>query len=183
MNAVTEKFKQFEWLTHGITAKSPQFNDEAKGTGEKPLDYQDRLGAIASMETQLEKSVTSAIVFGNVSEMDYQYIQSHLALIMVTNAKLEKRKEPQKIGLNELAMLIARMVIDFSMNPELEKNFTAKGRLYYAGIRSWQMDDELYRKTWKQYENLMTLALESAIDCAAKAIENYRKNTYKELKA
>ena len=174
MNAVTDKFEQFEWLTHGITAKSPQFNDEAKGTGEKPLDYQDRLGAIASMGTQLEKSVTSAIVFGNVSEMDYQYIQSHLALIMVTNAKLEKRKEPQKIGLNELAMLIARMVIDFSMNPELEKNFTAKGRLYYAGIRSWQMDDELYRKTWKQYENLMTLALESAIDCAAKAIENYR---------
>ena len=184
MNAVmADKFEQFEWLTHGITAKSPQFNDEAKGTGEKPLDYQDRLGAIASMETQLEKSVTSAIVFGNVSEMDYQYIQSHLALIMVTNAKLEKRKEPQKIGLNEFAMLIARMVIDFSMNPELEKNFTAKGRLYYAGIRSWQMDDELYRKTWKQYENLMTLALESAIDCAAKAIENYRNNTYKELKA
>ncbi|WP_111860688.1 hypothetical protein [Acinetobacter sp. CFCC 10889] len=183
MNAVADKFEQFEWLTHGITAKSPQFGDEGKGTGEKPLDYQDRLGAIASMDTQLEKSVTSVIVFGNVSEMDYQYIRSHLALIMATNSKLDKRKEPQKISIQELSMLIARIVIDFSMNPELEKNFTAKGRLYYAGIRSWQMDDEQYRKTWKQYENLMVLALESAIDSASKTIENYRKNTYKEFKA
>jgi hypothetical protein len=33
----------------------------------------------------------------------------------------------------------------------------------------------IYRKTWKQYENLMTLALESAIDEASKAIEKYKK--------
>ena len=69
------------------------------------------------------------------------------------------------------------------MNPDLEKNFTARGRLYYAGIRSWQMEDEQYRKTWKPYENLMVLALESAIDSASKSIDQYKKNTYKELKA
>ena len=183
MNAVADKFEQFEWLTHGITAKSPQFGDEGHSTGAKPLDYQDRLGAIGTMGTQLEKSVTSVIVFGNVSEMDYKYIQSHLALVMTTNAKLDNRLEPQKIRLDELAMLIARMVTDFSMNPELEKNFTSKGRLYYAGIRSWQMSDEQYRKTWKQYENLMCLALESAIDEASQAIQKYKKNTYKEMRA
>ena len=183
MNAVAEKFEQFEWLMKGITAKSPQFGDEGHSTGAKPLDYQDRLGAIGTMGTQLEKSVTSVIVFGNVSEMDYQYIQSHLALVMTTSAKLDNRKEPQKIKLDDLAMLIARMVMDFSMNPDLEKNFTAKGRLYYAGIRSWQMEDEQYRKTWKPYENLMVLALESAIDSASKSIDQYKKNTYKELKA
>ena len=179
MNAVAEKFEQFEWLTKGITAKSPQFGDEGHSTGVKPLDYQDRLGAIGTMGTQLEKSVTSIIVFGNVSEMDYQYIQAHLALVMTTNAKLDNRKEPQKIKLDDLAMLIARMVMDFSMNPDLEKNFTARGRLYYAGIRSWQMEDEQYRKTWKPYENLMVLALESAIDSASKSIDQYKKNTYK----
>ena len=62
MNAV-DKFEQFEWLTHGITAKSPNFEPQAHGTGEKPLNYEDRLGAIASMETQLAKSVTALIVF------------------------------------------------------------------------------------------------------------------------
>lgn len=183
MNAVAEKFDNFEWLSKGITAKSPQFGDEGHSTGVKALDYQDRLGAIATMGTQLEKSVTAVIVFGERSEADYKYIRSHLALIMATNAKLDNRLEPKKISIDELAGLIARMVLDFSMNPELEKNFTAKGRLYYAGIRSWQMDDKAYRKTWKQYESLMTLALESAIDSASKAIDFYKKNTYKELKA
>ena len=87
------------------------------------------------------------------------------------------------ITMNHLAYLIARMVIDFSLNPELEGNFTAQGRLYYAGINSMQMQAELYRKTWKPYENLMCLALESAIDEASQAIQKYKKNTYKEMRA
>jgi hypothetical protein len=37
--------------------------------------------------------------------------------------------------------------------------------------------------TWKQYEKLMVMAIESAIDEASKSIEKYKKNTYKELKA
>ena len=183
MNIAADKFEQFEWLTHGITAKSPVFGQEGHSTGEKPLDYQDRLGAIASMGSQFEKSITSIIVFGDKSEMDFKYAQSHLALIMATNAKLDNRREPQKIKIEDLSLLIARMVIDFALDPALENNFTPQGRLYYAGIRSWQMEDEQYRKTWKQYENLMVLALESAIDSASKAIDLYKKNTYKELKA
>lgn len=183
MNAVAEKFEQFEWLTHGITAKSPQFNDETKGTGEKPLDYQDRLGAIASMETQLEKSITSVIIFGQNSKSDFEFVQNHLAKIMIANALSDNRREPEGIQLDYLAVLIARMVIDFSIDPELENNFTAQGRLYYAGIRSWQMTQNSYRLTWKQYENMMIIALETSIKCASDAIEKYRKNTYKEFNA
>jgi hypothetical protein len=85
--------------------------------------------------------------------------------------------------MNHLAYLIARMVIDFSLNPELEQNFTAQGRLYYAGINSHQMTTNVYRLTWKSYEGLMALAIESAIDEASKAIELYKKNTYREMKA
>lgn len=183
MNAVAEKFEPFEWLTKGITAKSPQFGDEGHSTGEKPLDYQDRLGAIASMDTQLEKSITSVIIFGESSEIDYRYVQAYLAAILDTNAKLDGRRAPEKIKIEELASLVSRMVLDFSLNPELENNFTAQGRLYYAGIRSWQMTLKAYDSTWKQYEKLMVLALESSIDSAAKAVEKYRANTQKEFKA
>ncbi len=182
MNAVAEKFEQFEWLTHGITAKSPNFEPNVRGTGEKPLNYEDRLGAIASMGAQLEKSITSVIIFGEKSEIDYRYVQAHLAAILKTNAMLDRRREPDKIKIKELADLIARMVLDFSLDPELENNFTKQGRLYYAGIRSWQMTLKAYESTWQQYEKLMVLALESAIDSAAKAIEVYRKKTYKEAK-
>ncbi|MFV5465518.1 hypothetical protein [Acinetobacter towneri] len=180
--AVSDKFEQFEWLTKGITAKSPNFEPNVRGTGEQPLNYEDRLGAIASMETQLEKSVTAVIVFGEKSEIDYRLVQSHLAAILKTNAMLDGRREPEKIKISELADLIARMVMDFSLNPELEANFTKQGRLYYAGIRSWQMTLKAYDCTWKQYETLMVIALESAINSAAKAIESYRKKTLAEAK-
>lgn len=183
MNAVADKFEQFEWLTHGITAKSPQFSDEAKGTGEKPLDYQDRLGAIASMDTQLEKSVTSLIIYGEHAKSDYEFIRNHLAKIMMNGAHEDKRREPEHIAIYHLAWLVARKVIDFAMDPELETDYTAKGCLSYMGIKSNQMTLKAYTSTWKQYENLMIIALETSIKCASEAVEKYRKNTYKEFRA
>ena len=184
MNVVmAEKFEQFEWLTHGITAKSPNFEPQAHGTGEKPLNYEDRLGAIASMETQLAKSVTALIVFDGKCESDYEFVRIHLVNIMLQNAVADKKREPEQIPMNHMAYLIARMVIDFALDPTLENNFTAQGRLYYAGINGHQMGVESYRKTWKGYENLMSLAIDSAIDEASKAIELYKKNTYKEMRA
>ncbi|MEQ1411446.1 hypothetical protein [Acinetobacter indicus] len=181
--AVAEKFEQFEWLTRGITAKSPNFEPTVRGTGEQPLNYEDRLGAIASMETQLAKSVTALIVFDGKCESDYEYVRNHLVNIMLNNAAEDKKREPEHITMNHLAYLIARMVIDFALDPQLEGNFTAQGRLYYAGINSHQMTTNVYRLTWKPYENLMSMAIESAIDEASKAIEKYKKNTYKEMKA
>lgn len=183
MNVVADKFEQFEWLTHGISAKTANYEPSVRGTGEKPLNYEDRLGAIASMDTQLAKSVTALIVFDGKSESDYEYVRNHLVNIMLKNAIVDKKREPEQITMNHLAYLIARMVIDFSLNPELEQNFTAQGRLYYAGINSHQMTTNVYRLTWKSYEGLMALAIESAIDEASKAIELYKKNTYREMKA
>ncbi|OTG65822.1 hypothetical protein [Acinetobacter silvestris] len=182
MNAVAEKFEQFEWLTHGITAKSPIFGQESHSTGEKPLDYQDRLGAIASMDTQLEKSVTSLIIYGEMAKSDYEYIRNHLAKIMMNGAVQDKKREPEHIAIYHLSWLVARMVIDFSMNPELEDNFTPQGRLYYAGVKTHQMAVNAYRQTWKSYENMMVIALETSIKSASSAVEKYRKNTYKEAK-
>lgn len=177
----SEKFAEFEWLTKGITAKSPQFGNEGHSTGEKPIDYQDRLGAIAAMKSQLAKAVTSLIIYDGKSESDYEYVRNHLASIMINNALADKRCEPKGINIVHLAYLTARMVMDFALNPDLEQNFTAVGRLYYAGIGSHQITANAYRLTWKQYETLMTLAIDSAIDEAAKTIHEYKKNTYKEV--
>jgi len=46
-----------------------------------------------------------------------------------------------------------------------------------------QMNVDNYRMTWKQYEKLMIIAIESAINEASKSIEQYKKNTYIELNA
>lgn len=70
------------------------------------------------------------------------------------------------------------MQVQFALDPEYEDNFTAKGRLHAAGLRSHEMSVDQYRKTWKQYENMMIIALEISIKCASEAIEKYRKETY-----
>ena len=176
--AAADKFEQFEWLTKGITAKSPVFGEEPHGTGDKPLDYQDRLGAIAKMGTQLAKSITSIIVYGDSSKSDYEYVRNHLAKIMMNAAHEDKKREPDQIAIYHLSWLIARLVIDFAVKPQLEDFYTAAGRLHYAGINSHQMGVESYRKTWKSYENLMSLAIESAIDEASNVIKKYKKETY-----
>lgn len=178
MNAIAEKFEQFEWLTHGITAKSPNFEPNIRGTGEKPLNHEDRLGAIASMETQLAKSVTTLIVFDGKSESDYVFVRNHLAKIMINEAYKDKKREPEHIAIYHLAWLVARMVIDFALDPSLEADYTAQGRLGYAGFKS-KISVENYRKTWKPYEIMMNIAIESAIDEASKAIKMYKKETYK----
>ncbi|RPE30828.1 hypothetical protein EC846_1529 [Acinetobacter sp. BIGb0102] len=182
MSATAAKFEQFEWLAHGLTVSSPSQEPSIHGTGEKPLDYQDRLGAIASMETQLAKSVTALIVFEGRAQSDYEYVRQHLANILIKNAIGDKKREPERIAMFHLAWLIARMVLDFALDPELEENYTAKGRLMYAGVKRTQMSISSYRQTWKPYENLMTIAIESAIDEASKAIEKYKNATYKEIK-
>ena len=182
MDTVATKFEQFEWLTHGLTASSPNLEPCIRGTGEKPLNYQDRLGAIASMDTQLAKSITALIVFEGKAQSDYEYVRQHLANIMIKNAVADKKREPEGIAMYHLSWLIAKMVLDFALDPDIEGNYTAKGRLAYVGIRTNQMGVDSYRMTWKQYEKLMTLAIESAISEAGKAIDVYKRNTFKEIK-
>jgi len=41
-----------------------------------------------------------------------------------------------------------------------------------------QMTLKAYDCTWKKYEKLMDMAIESAIDEASKAIKKYKKQTY-----
>ena len=182
MNANIVKFEKFEWLMRGLTMRSPNLETFVRGTGERPLDYEDRLGAIVSMQSQLAKSVTALIVFEHKSKQDYEEVRQHLANAFVEQAVRDKKREPERIAMYHLAWLISRMVLDFVLDPDLEENYTAKGRLAYAGISRHQMSVDCYRKTWKGYEIQMRNLLETAINEAEAAIEEYRRNIYKVMK-
>ncbi|EOR08424.1 hypothetical protein [Acinetobacter genomosp. 15BJ] len=183
MNANVAKFEKFEWLMQGLSLRSPNFEPFVRGTGERTLSYEDRLGAIASMSTPLAKSVTALIVFEHKSKQDYDDVRQHLAKVFIEQAVRDKKREPERIAMYHLAGLIARMVLDFVLDPDLEENYTAKGRLAYAGISRHQMNVDSYRKTWKGYESLMIQTIETAILEAETTIEQYRKNTYKNMHA
>lgn len=179
---VPERVAPFEWLLHGTTAKSPQFDNEGHSTGEKPIDYQDRLGAIAAMNRQLAKSIASLVIYNGNSQGDYEYVRNYLARIMMDEAYKDKRREPAGIAIYHLAWLVARKVINFALNPKLERFYTKEGNLYYMGIGENQMTLKAYDATWKQYEDLMVIAFELGFKEAVDAVNLYKKNTYKDAK-
>ena len=107
------------------------------------------MGAIASMEAQLAKSITSLIIYGEHAKSDYEFIRNHLAIIMMNEAYQDKRREPKYISIYHLFWLVAGMVIDFAVNPDLEGNFTPQRCFYYTGIKLYQMSVNAYIQRWK----------------------------------
>ncbi|WP_038342138.1 hypothetical protein [Acinetobacter sp. A47] len=179
MGSITTQFPIFEWFKQDLTVKSPSYDAaNVRGTSlEKPIDVQDRLGVVGVMDSLFSKSLASLIIFDGNSEADYICVREHLANLFVEGALKDKKKEPQKIAMYHLAWLVSRMVLDFAIDPELEKNFTERGRLYYAGISSNQIGSDAYRVTWKKYEKLIERTLINEVAEISKIMSRYKKST------
>ncbi|MGQ1156713.1 hypothetical protein ACT436_08675 [Acinetobacter baumannii] len=177
------RFSIFEWFVCGLNPKSPSFGAaNVRCTDGRSIDFHDKLGVVAAMGDQLTKSVAMVIMTEGKSQRDYEYVRNHLAKIMIDGAEKDKRREPKGIAIYHLAWLIARIVIDFALDPELENAHKDPGRLVYAGIRSFQMDPEVYRKTWKRYEDMMIATLNEEILKATVIAERYKKETLNEAR-
>ncbi|OTU09729.1 hypothetical protein CAT65_14545 [Acinetobacter pittii] len=177
------RFQIFEWFVSGASLKSPSYGAaNVRCTDGRSIDFQDKLGVVAAMGDQLTKSVAMVILSEGKSQQDYEYVRNHLAKIMMDGAKKDKRREPEGIAIYHLAWLIARIVIDYALDPELESGHKDPGRLVYAGIRSFQMNPDVYRQTWKRYEKLMVTALEEEIKKATKIARRYKEETLNEVR-
>ena len=182
MQTTAAKFEIFEWLQVGTGPVQPQFEPKVRSTNSQSLNAQDRLGVSAMIPSDFGKAVLAIILWGEKAQQDYHFVQRHLAMIMISNANRDGKRGPRSISLQQLAVAIAKMVIEFSLHPEYEQYYTEAGRLAFAGIQAHQMNSEAYRKTWLYYENLMALALEMAIQEAAETVQSYRKQCFKDAK-
>ncbi|MGA4854162.1 hypothetical protein ACPC5U_12920 [Acinetobacter haemolyticus] len=182
MGSIVDQYEIFEWFKQDLTVKSPAFNAANVRTTSNvgKIDYQDRLGVIGAMECQLSKSVATLILWDGQSESDYDYVRNYLAKIMLETAQKHKRREPQNIAIYWLSWLVARKVIDFALDPSLEKRNTALGELYYIGMNTLIMDLEIYRKSWKPYEKQLNNLLQDEIAKVALFMDQYRKQTLDE---
>ncbi|ENX34919.1 hypothetical protein F889_01559 [Acinetobacter colistiniresistens] len=184
MHSITTQYPIFEWFKQDLTAKSPSYDAANVRTtsNEKPIDFQDRLGVVGALDTLFSKSLASLILFDGNSQNDYEYVRNHLAGIIMEAAQKDKRREPQKIAMYHLSWLMARMILDFALNPSLEENYTEKGRLFYAGIGPHQMRTGAYRMTWKPYEKVIKDLLLDETKAISLVMKEYKKNTLKAQK-
>ena len=61
MNAVVEKLSNLEWVGQQMRAKTASYEASTASTGEKAANWEDRCGAIASIEDQATKAYLSLI--------------------------------------------------------------------------------------------------------------------------
>lgn len=175
MNVVmTEKLSNLEWLGQHMRAKTPNYEQLYSSNTDDVAAWELRCAAFENIDTPLAKALASVYVWGHKAQREYLFVQEHLANIMLRSAE-EKNQKPNIIGLEKLAELIARLVIDFEIEPSLNEVFTSKGRLYYAGIAAHHLTYDAYRKTWKDYEKLMEIALVNARWEIENGVSEYRR--------
>ncbi|NNP68944.1 hypothetical protein [Acinetobacter sp. Ac_5812] len=173
------QLSNIEWLGMQMRAKTANFEMCTQDTNLEPVTWEDRCGAYAMMDTQHAKALAALYVWGHKEKQAYEHLINYLANIMFSQAQLDGKGEPKSISLRDLSLLIARMVLEFALDEKLETNFTAKGRLYFAGIGEDRMSYDAYRMSWIKYEKDMQLAIYSARWEVETAIGKYRKNLKK----
>ncbi|MCA4302740.1 hypothetical protein LDX65_05585 [Acinetobacter baumannii] len=171
--SVTEKLSNIEWLGQHMRAKTPNYEQVCSISNDDVAAWELRCATFENIETPLAKALASVYVWGHKAKVEYAFVQEHLANIMKREAE-EKEQRPNNISLKKLAELVALLVLDFEIDPYLNEVFTSKGRLYYAGIAAYLTYDA-YRKTWKNYEKLMEVALVNARWEIEKGVSEYRK--------
>ncbi|NAR50129.1 hypothetical protein GPS59_15320 [Acinetobacter haemolyticus] len=184
MGSIVDQYEIFEWFKQDLTVKSPAFNAANVRTTSNigKIDYQDRIGVVGVLDTQFEKSVAALILFDCKTQFDYEYVRNYLAEEFIKSAHKMKKKEPKNIALYHLAWLIARLVIDFTFDDELERAHTLYGRLYYAGIKERQMNVDTYRMTWAHFEKEITQLLKDKISSLSVFMEEYKRQTISDAK-
>lgn len=173
------QISNIEWLGKQMRAKTANFEMCTQDTNLEPITWEDRCGAYAMMQTQQAKALAALFVWGHKEKQAYDLLINFLANIMFSQAQQDGKSEPKNISLRDLSLLIARMVLEFALDEKLEGNFTAKGRLYFAGIGEDRMSYDAYRMSWIKYEKEMQIAIYSARWEVETSIEKYRKNLKK----
>lgn len=167
-----------EWLGEHLRAKTQNFDNEIVSGGKKDIaPWEIRCACFSKIETKLAKALASLYTWQHKDKDAYLYVLDHLAKIMIKEAQIQNLEPKIKsISLEEMAILQARMVLEFELNPELENVYTSYGRIYFAGIAAHGMKYDAYRKTWMKFEKLMLVAIVNAEWEIEKAVGEYRRN-------
>lgn len=163
-----------------MCAKTPNYEQINSSSTDDVAAWEVRCAAFENIDTPLAKALASVYVWGQKAQQEYLYVQEHLTKIMV-RAAVEKEQYPNNVSLEKLAELVALLVLDFEIDPNLNDVFTSKGRLYYAGIAAYLTYDA-YRKTWRDYEKLMEIALVNARWEIENGVGEYRRMLKDNLK-
>ena len=176
MNAmVAEKMTNLEWLGQQMRAKTANFEVSTKDTNLEPITWEDRCGAIASIEDQATKAYCEILVWGDYRDntMAYNILQRHLAAMLYQ--ALSKDVQRIRFDLKSFAFKVARMAL--FLNLRGASGFKAEDKLRFFGIN--EMKVRTYREHYAYLENMVNIALSDMQDEIDFYADMYRKDLRK----
>ncbi|MDN5418806.1 MAG: hypothetical protein L0G09_15360 [Acinetobacter sp.] len=175
MNAVAEKLSNLEWMGQQMRAKTANYEISTASTGGDAPNWEDRCGAIASIEDQATKAYCELLVWGDYRDntMAYHTLHHHLAAILYE--ALAKDVQRIRFDLKSFAFKVAKMALFFNLRSVNE--FNTENKLKFFGITEMKM--RTYREHYVYLENMVEIILEDMKDEIDFYADIYRKNMRK----
>ena len=173
--AAVEKTTNLEWLGQQMRAKTANYEVTQKDTNLDPITWEDRCGAIASIEDQAAKAYCEILVWGDYRDntMAYNILHRHLAAALYE--ALAKDIQRVRFDLKSFAVKVAKMALFFKLRGV--NGFKVQDKLKFSGIIEVKADT--YRKHYAYLENMVEIMLSDMEDEIDFYADIYRKNLNK----
>lgn len=172
MNAVvTEKLSNLEWVGQQMRAKTASYEASTASTGEKAANWEDRCGAIASIEDEVTKAYCELLVWGDYRDntLAYHTLEKHLASLLL--GQLQKEVKRVRFNLESFALKIAKMTLFLNLR---NVDFNTEQKLKFFGIV--EVKPRTYREHYAYLEFMVAIALEDMQEEIDFYVDMYRKN-------
>lgn len=175
MNAVAEKLSNLEWMGQQMRAKTANYEISTASTGGDAPNWEDRCGAIASIEDKATKAYCELLVWGDFRDntMAYHTLHHHLAAILYE--ALAKDVQRIRFDLKSFAFKVAKMALFFNLRAI--NGFTVEEKLKFFGLK--EVKPETYRKNYAYLEFMVESMLNDMKDEIDFYADIYRKDMRK----
>lgn len=173
--AAVERTTNLEWLGQQMRAKTANYEITQKDTNLDPITWEDRCGAIASIEDQAAKAYCEILVWGDYRDntMAYNILHRHLAAALYE--ALSKDIQRVRFDLKSFAFKVAKMALFFKLRGV--NGFKVQDKLKFSGVIEVKADT--YRKHYAYLENMVEIMLSDMEDEIDFYADIYRKNLNK----
>ncbi|MDC4717855.1 hypothetical protein NQ852_17510 [Acinetobacter baumannii] len=174
MNAVvTEKLSNLEWVGQQMRAKTASYETSTASTGEKAPTWEERCGAIASIEDEATKAYCEMLVWGDSRDTTqaFKTLVEHIGEILYEAASKERQRH--HFNLKLFCMKVARMQVFFKMRPVIKEDRTLQGQLKFCGIDEIKADT--YSKNYAYLGAMVDIILKDMEDEIDFYVGQYRK--------
>lgn len=171
--AVTEKLSNLEWVGQQMRAKTANYEASTAATGEKAPTWEERCGAIASIEDPATKAYCELLVWGDSRDTSqaFKVLVDDIGSILYEAASKERQRH--HFDLKLFCKKVARMQVYFALRPQIKEDLTLQGQLKFCGID--EIKSDTYSKNYAFLGEMVKIILEDMQEEINYFVGEYRK--------